>query len=139
MDYLPGGRARSITGSNRRPGGKVPNASPCPPPSRLRQNAPATGLPARSSTLACNASASRSTKSRAARSSTAVSPCSGARNAAIAATWSASRFCAGACSSAHTTAPLPATGVMVFAWGSLHDKTDRVDAMGAFYRGIRPK
>lgn len=34
---------------------------------------------------------------------------------------------------------LPASGVMVFAWGSLHDKTDRVDAMGAFYRSIRPK
>jgi hypothetical protein len=33
---------------------------------------------------------------------------------------------------------LPATGVMVFAWGSLHTEPEKVDALGAFYRDIRP-
>lgn len=32
---------------------------------------------------------------------------------------------------------LPATGVMVFAWGSLHQEPKKVEAMGAFYRAIR--
>jgi hypothetical protein len=36
----------------------------------------------------------------------------------------------------HGTRP-PATGVMVFAWGSLHAETAKVDAMSAFYRAIR--
>lgn len=35
-------------------------------------------------------------------------------------------------------ARLPATGVMAFAWGSLHGETEKVEAMGAFYREIRP-
>jgi hypothetical protein len=30
----------------------------------------------------------------------------------------------------------PATGVMVFAWGSLHSETQKVEAMGEFYRSI---
>jgi hypothetical protein len=33
---------------------------------------------------------------------------------------------------------LPSTGVMVFAWGSLSDATEKVVAMGRFYRSIRP-
>ena len=33
---------------------------------------------------------------------------------------------------------LPATGVMVFRWGSLHQQTDKVDAMIQFYRTIKP-
>lgn len=33
---------------------------------------------------------------------------------------------------------LPATGVMVFAWGSLHTQPDKIEEMGAFYRAIRP-
>jgi hypothetical protein len=33
---------------------------------------------------------------------------------------------------------LPATGVMAFAWGSLHDQREKVEAMGAFYRDVRP-
>jgi hypothetical protein len=33
---------------------------------------------------------------------------------------------------------LPATGVMVFAWGSLHEKWDKVEEMGRFYRAARP-
>ncbi len=32
----------------------------------------------------------------------------------------------------------PSTGVTVFAWGSLHDHWDKVEAMGRFYRQIRP-
>jgi hypothetical protein len=32
---------------------------------------------------------------------------------------------------------LPATGVMVFAWGSLHEHKDRVEEMSRFYRAIR--
>jgi hypothetical protein len=32
----------------------------------------------------------------------------------------------------------PATGVMVFAWGSLHEETAKVAAMSTFYRAIRP-
>jgi hypothetical protein len=31
---------------------------------------------------------------------------------------------------------LPATGVTVFNWGSLHSQTEKVEAMGAFYRAI---
>jgi len=33
---------------------------------------------------------------------------------------------------------LPATGVMVFAWGSLRKQMDKVDEMSGFYRAIRP-
>lgn len=33
---------------------------------------------------------------------------------------------------------LPATGVMVFAWGSLHNQPEKVERMGEFYRAIRP-
>ena len=33
---------------------------------------------------------------------------------------------------------LPSTGVMVFAWGSLAEATAKVEAMGRFYRAIRP-
>lgn len=36
----------------------------------------------------------------------------------------------------HGTRP-PATGVMVFAWGSLHPHWDKVEAMGASFRAIR--
>ena len=36
----------------------------------------------------------------------------------------------------HGTRP-PATGVMVFVWGTLHPQWDKVEAMGAFYREIR--
>jgi len=32
----------------------------------------------------------------------------------------------------------PATGVMVFAWGSLRRQPEKVDEMSAFYRAIRP-
>jgi hypothetical protein len=32
----------------------------------------------------------------------------------------------------------PATGVMVFVWGTLHPQWDKVEAMGDFYRSIRP-
>jgi hypothetical protein len=32
----------------------------------------------------------------------------------------------------------PATGVMVFVWGTLHPQWQKVDAMGQFYRAIRP-
>ena len=32
----------------------------------------------------------------------------------------------------------PATGVMVFVWGTLHPQWDKVEAMGAFYRSIQP-
>ncbi|WP_242022511.1 hypothetical protein [Gimesia chilikensis] len=32
----------------------------------------------------------------------------------------------------------PATGVMVFRWGSLHPQTDKVEAMIEYYRAIRP-
>lgn len=32
----------------------------------------------------------------------------------------------------------PATGVMVFNWGSLKGQMDKVEAMGGFYRSIRP-
>jgi len=32
----------------------------------------------------------------------------------------------------------PATGVMVFVWGSLHSRWDKVQAMREFYRAIRP-
>ena len=32
---------------------------------------------------------------------------------------------------------LPATGVMVFAWGSLHKSWDKVEEMGRFYRSIQ--
>lgn len=31
----------------------------------------------------------------------------------------------------------PSTGVMVFVWGTLHPKWERVEAMGRFYRAIR--
>jgi hypothetical protein len=37
----------------------------------------------------------------------------------------------------HGTRP-PSTGVMVFVWGTLHPHWDKVEAMGAFYRTIRP-
>jgi hypothetical protein len=33
---------------------------------------------------------------------------------------------------------LPATGVMVFVWGTLHPQWEKVEKMGAFYRAIRP-
>ncbi|WP_299461469.1 hypothetical protein [uncultured Gimesia sp.] len=33
---------------------------------------------------------------------------------------------------------LPATGVMVFRWGSLHPQTDKVDAMIEYYQAIKP-
>ena len=33
----------------------------------------------------------------------------------------------------------PATGVMVFHWGSLKKQTDKVDEMTHFYRAIRPQ
>ena len=33
---------------------------------------------------------------------------------------------------------LPATGVLVFAWGSLRDQPEKVEAMGRFYRAIDP-
>ncbi|MCR9233388.1 MAG: hypothetical protein NXI29_20445 [bacterium] len=33
---------------------------------------------------------------------------------------------------------LPATGVMVFRWGSLHPQTDKVEAMIEYYRAIQP-
>ncbi|WP_339727438.1 family 10 glycosylhydrolase [uncultured Gimesia sp.] len=33
---------------------------------------------------------------------------------------------------------LPATGVMVFRWGSLHPQTDKVNAMIEYYRAIKP-
>jgi hypothetical protein len=33
---------------------------------------------------------------------------------------------------------LPATGVMAFAWGSLAEAAEKVEAMGRFYRAIRP-
>jgi hypothetical protein len=33
---------------------------------------------------------------------------------------------------------LPATGIMVFAWGSLHKSWDKVEQMGRFYREIQP-
>ena len=32
----------------------------------------------------------------------------------------------------------PATGVMVFRWGTLHRRMDKVEEMGKFYREIRP-
>lgn len=32
----------------------------------------------------------------------------------------------------------PATGVMVFAWGRLHESRDKVEAMSRFYRAIAP-
>ena len=32
----------------------------------------------------------------------------------------------------------PATGVMVFNWGSLKRQMEKVEEMGAFYRAIRP-
>jgi len=37
----------------------------------------------------------------------------------------------------HGTRP-PATGVMVFAWGSLRRKMEKVDEMSAFYQAIAP-
>ncbi len=37
----------------------------------------------------------------------------------------------------HGTRP-PATGVLVFAWGSLHKSWEKVDELGRFYRVIRP-
>jgi hypothetical protein len=37
----------------------------------------------------------------------------------------------------HGTRP-PATGVMVFVWGTLHPQWDKVEAMGEFYREIPP-
>jgi hypothetical protein len=37
----------------------------------------------------------------------------------------------------HGTRP-PATGVMVFAWGSLRNQMDKVDKMAEFYRAINP-
>ena len=37
----------------------------------------------------------------------------------------------------HGTRP-PATGVMVFVWGTLHPQWDKVMAMREFYRGIGP-
>ena len=33
----------------------------------------------------------------------------------------------------------PATGVMVFAWGSLHSEPEKVDAMGEFYRSSQAR
>jgi hypothetical protein len=36
----------------------------------------------------------------------------------------------------HGTRP-PATGVMVFVWGTLHPQWDKVDAMGECFRAIR--
>ena len=36
----------------------------------------------------------------------------------------------------HGTRP-PATGVMVFVWGTLHPQWDKVEKMGEFYRAIR--
>ena len=36
----------------------------------------------------------------------------------------------------HGTRP-PATGVMVFVWGTLHPQWDKVEAMGEFFRAIR--
>jgi hypothetical protein len=33
---------------------------------------------------------------------------------------------------------LPATGVMVFVWGTLHPQFEKVEEMGRFYRAIRP-
>jgi hypothetical protein len=38
----------------------------------------------------------------------------------------------------HGTRP-PSTGVMVFVWGTLYPRWDKVEAMGAFYRAIRPQ
>ena len=32
----------------------------------------------------------------------------------------------------------PSTGVMVFVWGTLHPQWEKVEAMGRFYRSIRP-
>jgi hypothetical protein len=32
----------------------------------------------------------------------------------------------------------PATGVMVFVWGTLHPQWNKVEAMREFYRAIRP-
>jgi hypothetical protein len=32
----------------------------------------------------------------------------------------------------------PATGIMVFNWGGLKRQLDKVDAMGDYYRSIRP-
>ena len=37
----------------------------------------------------------------------------------------------------HGTRP-PATGVMVFNWGSLKKQADKVEAMAEFYRSIQP-
>ena len=37
----------------------------------------------------------------------------------------------------HGTRP-PATGVMVFNWGSLRRQMEKVDEMGDFFRAIRP-
>jgi hypothetical protein len=37
----------------------------------------------------------------------------------------------------HATRP-PATGVMVFVWGTLHPHWEKVKAMGEFYRGLGP-
>jgi hypothetical protein len=37
----------------------------------------------------------------------------------------------------HGTCP-PATGVIVFVWGTLHPQWDKVEAMGEFYRAIQP-
>jgi hypothetical protein len=37
----------------------------------------------------------------------------------------------------HGTRP-PATGVMVFVWGKLAETWDKVDALGQFYRDVRP-
>jgi hypothetical protein len=36
----------------------------------------------------------------------------------------------------HGTRP-PATGVMVFVWGTLHPQWDKVEAMGESYRALR--
>lgn len=33
---------------------------------------------------------------------------------------------------------LPASGVMVFAWGRLHESWDKVEELGKYYRAIRP-
>ena len=38
----------------------------------------------------------------------------------------------------HATRP-PATGVMVFAWGRLRKRADKVEAMAAWYRAIAPR
>jgi hypothetical protein len=33
----------------------------------------------------------------------------------------------------------PATGVMVFVWGTLHPQWEKVEEMGRFFRSVRPR